>query len=121
MTQHCEHRDVTTYSTSDGSMRMWACVDCRRRFYPACSICVSIAHRDDHESDALAALAKPTVNDDQVGHAPLDVDRLADAFHDVDHPALYDCRLSQYSTAPGKRYCRWKAEIIAAEYARDER
>ena len=43
----CRHDHIVTYSSEDGLDRMWACVHCACRFYPACPSCVSIGHRGE--------------------------------------------------------------------------
>lgn len=51
----CRHNTVTTFFGPDAEpkLRMWACADCNRRFYPACPVCVSVGHRgEDHEAAA---------------------------------------------------------------------
>ena len=50
----CLHPHVTRFQTEGGEVRLWACDDCKRRFYPACPECVTIGHRDEetaHEPD----------------------------------------------------------------------
>lgn len=54
----CEHRAIETYCDPRGTPVAWACDNCRRRFYPACSECVSIGHRGecDHLSERVRRL-----------------------------------------------------------------
>jgi len=46
----CEHNVIVTFRgelhglPADGSM--WACSECRRRFYPVCPTCVDVGHRN---------------------------------------------------------------------------
>lgn len=42
----CEHRVITTWTSDNATVAMWACAECSRRFYPACSVCVSVGHRN---------------------------------------------------------------------------
>lgn len=43
--EECRHSTITTHTAVEGDIRLWACADCRLRFYPACSICVDVGHR----------------------------------------------------------------------------
>ena len=54
----CRHDAITVLLEEGGGPgRMWSCADCGRRFYPACSVCISVGHRnEDHvETEAVAA------------------------------------------------------------------
>jgi hypothetical protein len=44
----CGHLTIQTYTDAvTGEAHIWACADCKRRFYPACETCVSIGHRNE--------------------------------------------------------------------------
>ena len=46
----CRHPYITVFAEENGPLRMWACSECKIRFYPACEICVTIGHRNEvHE------------------------------------------------------------------------
>lgn len=47
-TEACVHRriDVLVAIQADGMPGMWACHDCKLRFYPACRTCVDVGHRN---------------------------------------------------------------------------
>jgi hypothetical protein len=45
----------------------------------------------------------------------LDVDRLVQAFHDFDHPAMPDCEIRSSPTR--ERYCAWKVRGVLDQYA----
>jgi hypothetical protein len=53
----CRHPAITVFMEEGGGpIRMWACSDCRIRFYPACKVCVSVGHRgEEHVEDEDAA------------------------------------------------------------------
>jgi len=53
----CRHGVITTFAEANGPHRMWACEDCRIRFYPACRTCVDVGHRfEEHEPSVSAAM-----------------------------------------------------------------
>jgi len=41
----CRHLSIQTYTFDEGEPALWACNDCRLRFYPACKKCISVGHR----------------------------------------------------------------------------
>jgi hypothetical protein len=58
----CEHRVIVTFGGGEPDIpRIWACSECRVRFYPACPTCVDVGHRNVvHPLDAeRAARAEP--------------------------------------------------------------
>lgn len=59
------HYALRHYAQS--GLRLWACQDCRLRFYPACSVCVTEGHRGEaHPTDSLTdygTLDQPTPPD----------------------------------------------------------
>lgn len=40
----CTHSGIQTWGPAGN--RLWACVECQRRFYPACPTCVDVGHRN---------------------------------------------------------------------------
>ena len=47
----CRHDLIITYAPSSSDERIWACNDCNKRFYPACSTCVDVGHRGEVHVD----------------------------------------------------------------------
>jgi hypothetical protein len=43
----CRHATVGTLRSEDDTVRVWACDECGRRFYPACPTCVTVGHRGE--------------------------------------------------------------------------
>lgn len=56
LTLECGHPRVLRWADESGEVRLWACEDCRRRFYPACPECVDVGHRDETHPDAARAV-----------------------------------------------------------------
>jgi hypothetical protein len=57
----CPHDSITVYREADhGPMRMWACADCHRRFYPACPVCVDVGHRNEAHVEVTYAVTDAT-------------------------------------------------------------
>jgi hypothetical protein len=44
----CRHPLIERYRNEGADISMWACTDCKRRFYPACEECVVVGHREGH-------------------------------------------------------------------------
>lgn len=42
----CAHIVITTFGDGENGPSLWACEDCRLRFYPACRTCVDVGHRN---------------------------------------------------------------------------
>ena len=54
----CLHDVVWSHvSEQDPTIRIWACGNCQRRFYPACPICVDNGHRraDRHAGEEIVS------------------------------------------------------------------
>ncbi len=49
----CRHPRVSRWSVDGGEPRLWSCDECKRRFYPACPVCVDVGHgfRPSSKSD----------------------------------------------------------------------
>lgn len=54
----CWHPSIHVSRNEEHDITVWACEDCRRRFYPACEQCVSIGHREGH-GEHIEARATP--------------------------------------------------------------
>jgi hypothetical protein len=68
-----------------GPIRMWACSDCRIRFYPACKVCVSVGHRgEEHVEDEDAARLRKIEGAARAVTAYYDPERVEP--HDSDAP-----------------------------------
>lgn len=73
MNPDCRHNSITVYMEENGPGRMWACSDCKIRFYPACRVCVNIGHRNEkhetiiNEEQLAKALQKALMNQKQIG------------------------------------------------------
>jgi len=50
--EECGHPEVDRYTTIEGKARLWACNDCKLRFYPACPQCRVNGHRDERHPEA---------------------------------------------------------------------
>lgn len=68
----CWHPSIHVSRNEEHDITVWACEDCRRRFYPACEQCVSIGHREGH-GEHIEARSTPA--------EPLDEAALRYAFH----------------------------------------
>lgn len=59
----CKHLRVETHRNDEHGIGLWACSDCKRRFYPACPECVVVGHRGAHTPgeplDGAAAEFRP--------------------------------------------------------------
>lgn len=55
----CRHSLIERHRNAEHDLSMWACADCKRRFYPACEQCISACHRSGHGEHVRAALAAP--------------------------------------------------------------
>ena len=53
----CGHMALTRWTGGPGVDDIWACSDCRRRFYPACPQCVTVGHRNGHRAEAAQGAA----------------------------------------------------------------
>ena len=58
----CAHVLVETFGDGENGPSLWACADCRLRFYPACRTCVDVGHRNIEHPDA-ARSATPSSED----------------------------------------------------------
>lgn len=54
----CDHHWVQTWSGNRAG-RLWACGDCKLRFYPACRTCVEVGHRNVDHPPATLSEPKP--------------------------------------------------------------
>ena len=52
--EECPHIDVTTFGSAETGPLLWACDECKRRFYPACQVCVDVGHRNIEHPEATA-------------------------------------------------------------------
>jgi len=59
--ENCGHQRLERFTPPDEAFALWACGDCKLRFYPACPTCVEVGHRNVvHPLDAeRAARAEP--------------------------------------------------------------
>lgn len=67
----CAHIVITTFGDGENGPSLWACEDCRLRFYPACRTCVDVGHRNIEHPAALAA--RPDVGSGPFDHEPPDL------------------------------------------------
>jgi hypothetical protein len=51
----CAHIVITTFGDGENGPSLWACADCRLRFYPACRTCVDVGHRNIEHPAARSA------------------------------------------------------------------
>jgi hypothetical protein len=51
----CAHVLVETFGDGENGPSLWACADCRLRFYPACRTCVDVGHRNIEHPDPTPA------------------------------------------------------------------
>jgi hypothetical protein len=51
----CAHIVITTFGDGENGPSLWACADCRLRFYPACRTCVDVGHRNIEHPDPIPA------------------------------------------------------------------
>lgn len=57
----CRHLSINVSRNDEYDITIWACAECRRRFYPACEECVTVGHRSGHGEhvEAEAAASRP--------------------------------------------------------------
>ena len=102
--EQCAHVVVTTYGDGESGPRLWACADCSLRFYPACSVCVDVGHRNiDHP---LAA--RETQPDSRLREA---LERLARAFKSEDELRHGEAVKGSENTYVGLGVCAYDDDI----------